>query len=166
MSDRGEMQALHAAMVLKTARVSCIFASPIGRALATAEVVGKNLNLPVSIDLDLQEVDFGVEEGKPAGGWYNQWIAGEHIPLNAEPFASLLARAVAAVNRATSRDDHNGMPLIVGHGAWFRAIRLAMHLEPNIRTAHGVPMACRPPTDSGTGWTISTIYHESTPDQG
>jgi broad specificity phosphatase PhoE len=56
------------------------------------------------------------------GDWYDSWIAGDYTPAEAEPFSVLRARAVEAINRAT---EHGGVPLIVAHGALFRALRAA-----------------------------------------
>jgi probable phosphoglycerate mutase len=48
---------------------------------------------------------------------------------------------VAAVNRALTRP---APVLVVAHGALFRALRAEMGLEPNVRTANGVPLFCEP----------------------
>ena len=48
----------------KDRTLSCIFTSPLKRAKETAEVVGKNLRLPVKVISGLEEMNFGVCEGK------------------------------------------------------------------------------------------------------
>ena len=68
-------------------------------------VVGEQIDqfhLPVTLDPDLMEVNFGAQEGKPMGDWYDDWIADTYTPEGAEPFAVLRARTVRAINRATA----------------------------------------------------------------
>nr|WP_237442517.1 histidine phosphatase family protein [Saccharibacter sp. 17.LH.SD] len=121
-----------------------IVASPLKRAWVTAEhvrdVVHKKtgLLLPLIADEALQEVSFGVQEGQPMGDWYLPWIDGKFVPQGGEAFLELRQRAVQAVNRA--HDQGEGNPLIVAHGALFRALRQAMGLEVNVRLANAVPV--------------------------
>jgi probable phosphoglycerate mutase len=122
--------------------IATILASPLVRARVTAEIAAEALGLPVALDDDLREVAFGEQEGQPMGDWYDDWIAGRYTPEGAEPFAALLARAVAAVNRATAMP---GPVLVVAHGALFRALRLAFGHEPNVRTPNALPIRCLPP---------------------
>ena len=124
-----------------------IVSSPLVRARRTAEIVADQLaahgapRFEVALDDGLKEVCFGDEEGKPMGTWYDSWIAGEYTPPNGESFADLRERAVSAVNRALEQD---GVPLIVRHGAMFRALRAAMHLKPNVRLPNATPMWAEP----------------------
>ncbi len=126
--------------------IATVVASPLVRARVTAEIAAEALGLPVELDPGLQEVSFGEQEGKPMGDWYDDWIAGSYTPEGAEPFAVLLARAVAAVNRATAKP---APVLVVAHGALFRALRLAFGHEPNVRTPNALPIHCAPPTGGG-----------------
>ena len=86
------------------------------------------------------------------GDWYDDWIAGAYLPDGAEPFHVLLARAVAAVNRALERP---APVLVVAHGALFRSLRLAFGLEPNIRTPNALPVRCEPPVEGSDAWTLT-----------
>lgn len=148
----GEAQAKRAAeTLLGLGPIATIVASPLIRARVTAEVAAAALGLPVQFDEDLQEVSFGDQEGKPMGDWYDDWIAGTYTPAGAETFAVLLARAVAAVNRATALP---GPVLIVAHGALFRALRLAFGHEPNVRTPNALPIWCEPPAE-GDVWVVT-----------
>lgn len=129
-----------------------VVASPLSRARVTAEIAAKALGLPVAFDDDLREVNFGEQEGQPMGDWYDDWIAGTYTPQRAEPFPALLARAVAAVNRALERP---APVLVVAHGALFRALRLAFGHEPNVRTPNALPVRCEPPAEGGDAWTLT-----------
>ena len=154
LNAAGLAQAKRAARTLEGSGVATIVASPLMRARVTAETVAEALGLPVAaFDDDLREVDFGEQEGRPMGDWYDDWIAGTYTPERAEPFPVLLARAVLAVNRALA---HPAPVLVVAHGALFRALRLAFGLEPNVRTPNALPIRCEPPAmEGGDAWTLT-----------
>jgi broad specificity phosphatase PhoE len=147
----GIAQARRAAMALVDRGIVTIVASPLSRALRTAEIAAEALNLPVATDPGLMEVGFGVEEGQPMGDWYDDWIAGTFTPEGAETFQALHDRAVDAINRATARP---GPVLVVAHGALFRALRLALGHEPNVRTPNALPIWCAPPA-GGLVWDVT-----------
>lgn len=132
--------------------LTAVIASPLVRARVTAEHAARALGLPVTIEPDLQEVEFGEQEGLPMGDWYDDWIAGTYTPARAEPFSALVARAVGAVNRATARP---GPVLLVAHGALFRALRLAFGHEPNVRTPNALPILCAPPGPGEAIWSVT-----------
>lgn len=149
----GLAQARRAARTLEGSGIATVVSSPLGRARVTAEIAAEALGLTIAaFDDDLREVNFGVQEGKPMGDWYDDWIAGTYTPEGAEPFPVLLARVVAAVNRAIARP---APVLVVGHGAVFRALRLAFGLQPNVRTANALPIRCDPPAEGGDAWTLT-----------
>lgn len=153
LNSVGLGQARRAAATLKgIGPVGSIIASPLVRAKVTAEFAAQALGLPLLIDPGLQEVEFGEQEGKPMGDWYDDWIAGTYTPAGAETFAGLYERAVAAVNRATALP---GPVLIVAHGALMRALRLAFGHEPNVRTPNALPIWCAPPEDGAKVWTVT-----------
>ncbi len=151
LNQVGVLQAERAARTVAalTPRIATIIASPLTRARVTAEHAARALGLPVLLDEDLREVGFGDQEGQPMGDWYDDWIAGAYTPEGGETFAGLLARAVAAVNRATALP---GPVLVVAHGALFRALRLAFGHEPNVRTPNALPIFCEPGTPA---WTVT-----------
>lgn len=150
----GVAQAHRAAAALVGQEVATIVASPLVRARRTAEIAAEALGLPVAIDPELREVAFGEQEGLPMGDWYDDWIAGHYTPAGAESFQALLARAVAAVNRATAL---RGPVLVVAHGALFRALRLAFGHEPNVRTPNALPIWCAPPDEPGQPWRVDPL---------
>jgi probable phosphoglycerate mutase len=148
LNATGLAQARTAALLLRDRGIAAIVASPLSRAQITAEAASDVLGLPVEIDEGLREVAFGVQEGQPMSQWFNDWVVGVFTPEGAESFASLRARAVAAVNRALTRP---APVLLVAHGALFRALRAEMGLEPNVRTANAMPLFCEP----GHPWTLT-----------
>jgi probable phosphoglycerate mutase len=148
----GLMQAERAALTLRASGIATIVASPLGRARRTAEIAAEPLGLPVALDPDLMEVDFGEQEGQPMGDWYDDWIAGTYTPAGGETFQALLERTVLAVNRAL---EQPAPVLVVAHGALFRALRLALGHEPNVRTPNALPLHITPPADGGPAWGIA-----------
>jgi probable phosphoglycerate mutase len=147
----GIQQAERAARTMRGETIGTIVASPLVRARWTAEIVADVLKLPVALDPDLAEVDFGEQEGQPMGDWYDDWIAGTYTPPGGETFRALLIRAVRGVNAATAKP---GPVLVVAHGALFRALRLAFGHEPNVRTPNALPIRCAPPKDGATMWDV------------
>jgi probable phosphoglycerate mutase len=141
LNETGIAQAKAAATLMRNRGVAAIVASPLSRAHDTALAVAAELGLPVEIDDGLREVAFGSQEGKPMTEWFADWVAGTYTPDDAESFAYLRTRAVAAVNRALTRP---APVLVVAHGALFRALRAEMGLEPNVRTANALPFFCEP----------------------
>lgn len=152
LNPTGIAQARAAAQRLRHRGIVTIAASPLSRARVTAEIVGEALGLPVSIDEGLREVRFGVQEGQPMSDWFTHWISGHFTPEGAESFAALKQRAVAAVNRATALPP---VVLVVAHGALFRALRMAMGIEPQARTPNAVPIFCEPPPPGEASWRLT-----------
>ena len=144
----GLAQAGRAAEALVGRGIRSIHASTLTRARVTAEVVAARLDLPVSLDPELQECAFGVQEGQEMSGWFQDWVDGLSTPEGGEPFADLRERAVQAINRSTANP---GPVLVVAHGALWRAVRQAAGLEANIRTPNALPLFVEPPS-GGQGW--------------
>ena len=151
LNETGLAQARSASLLLRGRGIRAIISSPLSRARITAEIAGAELGLPVQFDEGLREVAFGVQEGKPMSEWFSHWVDGELTPEGAESFADLSIRAVAAINRCTSRPP---TILVVAHGALFRALRGVMGHEPNVRTRNAVPVWCEPPETGSTIWAI------------
>ena len=141
-------QARAASERLRGRGIRSIVASPLSRARHTAEIVADRLGLPVETEHDLREVAFGVQEGQAMGTWFERWVEGHETPDGAEPFEALRRRACNALARALARE---APVLVVAHGALFRALRSAMGLPANVRTANAVPFFCEP----GTPWTLT-----------
>jgi probable phosphoglycerate mutase len=151
LNPTGLAQARAAGPLLRNRGITSIFASPLSRARVTAEIVAEALELPVTIDPDLREVSWGVQEGKAMADWFTDWVEGRMAPDGAESFPELRRRGVAGVNRALGNPP---VVLVVAHGALFRALRSAMGVEPNMRTRNAMPMWCAPPAQGQRSWTI------------
>jgi probable phosphoglycerate mutase len=150
LNENGRAQARLAASRLAGHGIASIVASCLGRAQETARIVGDALGLEFTVEPDLQETAFGVQEGQKMGPWYDDWVAGTYTPEGGETFADLRARVVPAVNRCLLRPSP---VLIVAHGGMFRAVRSAMGLSALVRTENGVPLLCTP----GEPWQLTPI---------
>lgn len=147
LNETGRAQAVTAAAMLHNRGIATVVSSPLSRAYDTALAFTALSGLDIYIDDGLREVSFGAQEGKPMVQWFSDWIEGTYTPDDAESFAHLRTRAVAALNRALEKP---APVLVVAHGALFRALRAEMGLEPNVRTPNAMPFFCRP----GTPWEL------------
>lgn len=150
----GIAQAERAAEALKGKAIVTIVSSPLGRARRTAETVAAALGLPVRIHEPLREVSFGVQEGQPMAGWFDDWVEGRFTPEGAESFPALRERTVAAINHCLALP---GPVLVVAHGALWRAFRAEAGLAPNVRTPNALPMWVTPPRPGETAWSFDPL---------
>ena len=141
LNEAGRAQAVAAARVLAGRGITAIWSSPMQRARETASVVAAALGIGVTVEPGLREAAFGTQEGQVMGEWFTEWAAGRADPVGGERFADLRTRAVAAMNTVLA---HDGLPLVVAHGGFFRAVREAMGFSAAVRTANGVPVLCAP----------------------
>ncbi len=148
LNATGRAQAADAAVILAGRGITAVWSSPLQRARETADVVAAALGLPVTVDEGLREAGFGTHEGQVMGEWFTAWAAGEACPEGGESFADLSVRAVVAMNAVLSG---GGLPFIVAHGGFFRAVRHAIGFSSAVRTPNGVPVLCTP----GDPWTIT-----------
>jgi broad specificity phosphatase PhoE len=136
LNDAGIAQAEGAAAALAATAIDRVYASPLKRALRTAEIVvaAHPGSPPITVDGRLTEIDAGPFEGLtpeeveagPNAAAYRSWHTdGEpQFPDGAEPFDDALIRAAAFM------DDHagdDGTTLVVTHGSLARLI-VSSHL--------------------------------------
>lgn len=122
LTDLGRAQALAVADRLKgEGGVDRIVASPLSRALATAEAIGCALDLPVATDARLMEYDFGEVSGltimellERHPGW-RFWNDDEAAPLfpGEEGMRAFDGRVAEAI---TELMDLDGQTIAVTHG--------------------------------------------------
>lgn len=146
LNATGIAQAHAAAALLEGRGIGAVFCSPLSRARDTAAIVAEKLGVGVSIRPDLREAGFGTHEGEVMGDWFAAWVEGRVSPEGGESFAQVEARAIAAINEVLAFD---GLPLVVGHGSFFRTVRAAMGFPATVRTPNAVPMHCVP---DGNAW--------------
>jgi len=65
LTEKGKQQARNNGKFLQNRGITHIFASPLGRAIQTAEIIQQTLQVPITIIPEFKEVNFGDMEGTP-----------------------------------------------------------------------------------------------------
>ena len=116
LNDTGLEQARNLAAFLENEPVIAIHSSPLQRAMATAEVIASNHQLPVEVDQGLRELKVGELEGMSVSNLsttFSQflmqwWQDGGTVKLpNGESLVELQQRAWKAVERLLERHKTN-----------------------------------------------------------
>ena len=145
LSDKGRAQAEAAAIALKDEPIARIIASPLDRALHTAQAVGRATGLEVETDPDLMECHLGDHQTQPHGPWLSAYFRGEHVPPNGEPFEDFRTRVWNAMSRAVA---HGPNTLIVAHGGLWIAARTHVRTVPDLdRMPNALPLHVTPSSD-------------------
>ena len=118
LSDFGRRQARRLADELATEDFEAIYSSDLARARETAEIVGERVGLPVELEPDLREKDWGTWEGLTAGERDRVEFAGESTEAHQE-------RILRALQRISERHPGDGSVLVVTHGGSMRRVQTA-----------------------------------------
>ncbi len=129
LNDRGREQARSLARQLEGLPLDAVYSSDLVRARETAEILAAGLDLPVIVDPDLREIDFGSWEGLTAEEVRTRWPDAFERRATVEPaaydggetHAALLRRVGAAVRRLVGIHA-GGQILLVAHGGPVRAL--------------------------------------------
>ncbi len=143
LSAEGRAQAQKVARALAASGAAAVYASPLGRARETAEIIAKPHRLPVTADEAFTDVSFG------------------------EGLATACARAVAGIERL--RGAHGGATVVlVSHGVIVRLLVLdALGLPPErLWAVHATPAGISE-IEYRPGWTtvhrMNTLQHLESP---
>jgi broad specificity phosphatase PhoE len=137
LTDAGVAQAAAAAKRLASAGIDAIVASPLQRAVRTAEAVAAVTGLPVMTDDGFRETDFGDWEGltfaEVRERWPSEmtaWLADPAVaPPGGESFAEASERVTAALGRVL--DGRAGQTvLIVSHVTPIKTLVAAALMAP------------------------------------
>jgi len=136
LTDAGVRQAA-AAKRLASAGVDAIVASPLQRAVRTAEEVAAATGIPVLTDEGFRETDFGAWEGltftEVRARWPSEmarWLADPSVaPPGGESFAQVSERVTAALHRVLASQAHQTV-LIVSHVTPIKTLVAAALLAP------------------------------------
>jgi alpha-ribazole phosphatase len=140
LTERGERQAEAVGRVLADERVTAVYASPLARARASAEIVARPHRLPVVLEPGFREMAFGEWEGLTrdqieAGttSMMATWRTApeQAIPPGGEPLVEVATRVSKALQQV--RDSHpEGVVVLVAHAIVLRLIVLeALGLGPD-----------------------------------
>ena len=137
LTDAGVRQAAAAAKRLASAGIDAIVASPLQRAVRTAEEVAAATGIPVLTDDGFRETDFGAWEGltftEVRERWPSEvttWLADpDAAPPGGESFAEVSTRVTAALYRVLAGRDGQTV-LIVSHVTPIKTLVAAALLAP------------------------------------
>lgn len=141
LTDLGRRQARAAAGYLAgRGGISAVISSPLGRAQETAAIAAGELSLPVSVDEDLIETDFGSWEGLTFAeaaaadpDLHPRWLRDTSVtPPGGESFDEVHSRVRRARNRIIA--EHGGTTvLVVSHVTPIKTmLRMALDAGPPI----------------------------------
>jgi broad specificity phosphatase PhoE len=117
LSNYGRRQARELAEELAGEPLDAIYASDLARARETAEIVGERLDLPVTLDPELREKDWGTWEGlTPAER--------DRVELVGESTEAHQKRILRALERI-AEGHPGGRVLVVTHGGSMRRVQTA-----------------------------------------
>jgi len=117
LSDYGRKQARRLADELAGSDIDAIYASDLARARETAEIVGARLHLPVVLEPDLREKDWGNWEGLTSTERFGVELIGESTEGHQKRMLAALGRIAAAYQ--------DGRVLVVTHGGSMRRVQTA-----------------------------------------
>jgi broad specificity phosphatase PhoE len=118
LSDFGRRQARQLADELADEELEAIYSSNLSRARETAEIVGERLGLPVELDADLREKDWGTWEGLTA-------VERDRVEFVGESTEAHQERTLRALRRISACHPGNGRVLVVTHGGSMRRVQTA-----------------------------------------
>jgi probable phosphoglycerate mutase len=115
LSDYGREQARRLAEELAGEEFDAIYASDLARARETAEIVGAPLDLPVVLDPDLREKNWGTWEGLTSTERLDIELVGESTEEHQR-------RMLGALGRIAARHPR-GRVIVVTHGGSMRRVQ-------------------------------------------
>jgi len=118
LSDFGRNQARRLAGELESEEIDAIYSSDLSRARETAEIVGERLGLPVALDPDLREKDWGNWEGLTA-------VERDRVEFVGESTEAHQERMLRALRRISHDHPGSGCVLVVTHGGSMRRVQVA-----------------------------------------
>jgi 2,3-bisphosphoglycerate-dependent phosphoglycerate mutase len=118
LSDYGRRQAQRLAGELESEELVAIYSSDLARARETAEIVGERLGLPVELEPDLREKDWGTWEGLTA-------VERDRVEFVGESTEEHQERMLRALRTISERHRGQGRVLVVTHGGSMRRVQTA-----------------------------------------
>jgi 2,3-bisphosphoglycerate-dependent phosphoglycerate mutase len=118
LSDHGRRQARKLAEELSGEEIEAVYSSDLARARETAEVVGDRLGLPVELDPELREKDWGNWEGLTA-------VERDRVEFAGESTEAHQQRMLRALERISERHPGVARVLVVTHGGSMRRVQAA-----------------------------------------
>lgn len=122
LNEKGRQQAEEVAQLLQQQPIVAVYSSPLDRCMQTAQPLAEALNLPVTVDSGVLEVDYGEWQAGHLKELSKlpEWQLVQHYPSTfrfpkGETLREVQGRAVSAIERI--RDTHpNGVIAVFSHG--------------------------------------------------
>ncbi len=118
LNDFGRRQARRLAEELEAEEFAAIYSSDLARAHETAAIVGERLGLPVVLDPDLREKDWGNWEGLTP-------VERDRVEFVGETTEAHQERTLQALRRIAERHAGDDAVLVVTHGGSLRRVQVA-----------------------------------------
>ena len=118
LSDYGRGQARRLAEELEGEELEAIYSSDLARARETAEIVGGRLGLPIALEPDLREKDWGTWEGLSP-------VERDRVEFVGESTEAHQERMLRALRTIAERHPGNARILVVTHGGSMRRVQTA-----------------------------------------
>lgn len=154
LNDEGRRQAAALAQATSDLKFGTICASPLSRALDTANAVAGVTGSPVTVLDNLAECCWGDREGDERGVWFEQWKRGIDTPRGAERYEQFIERATQAINEALT---HPGPVLIVAHGGIYWAVQTHATRNLDYSLPNARLIKHMPPRDAYPWWETHEI---------
>jgi broad specificity phosphatase PhoE len=122
LNDFGRRQAHQLGADLEGEELEAIYSSDLARARETAEIVAERLGLPVALDSDLREKDWGTWEGLTPAERDRVEFVGESTQAHQK-------RTLRALRRISERHPGGGSVLVVTHGGSMRRVHEHLGLD-------------------------------------
>jgi broad specificity phosphatase PhoE len=130
LTPKGIRQAQQVAAYFRTLPIDQIFSSPLKRARETAEIIGAEIGLPVTVSEAFREINVGTLEGQQPtdelwafhDGIFRAWFEGRRETAfpEGEDHHTLAGRMHAGLLEVIG-DNPDGRSIVVGHGGIFTA---------------------------------------------
>lgn len=128
LDEVGLSEVARLGQVLATKQPIAVVSSPLQRAVATAEAIGKAAGVPVNVDVRLNDRDYGPMTGHPRDEVEKQYGSVDAAP-GVEPLAAVADRAKRAFFELTA-ELAPGPIVLVSHDAFNGA--LLAQLDPSL----------------------------------
>ncbi len=131
LDDEGRAQATALAALLRNDRIDAAVSSDLARAAETARIVLGPRDVPLRLDPDWREMQFGEWEGltweqiltaNPQLDATNQTAVKAYTPGGGETFDALCERVARAVERITGEVGDDGVGLVATHAGPLHAL--------------------------------------------
>lgn len=160
LDAKGRNQAFEAGKTLKNIGIKKIISSNLSRAEETAELIRKELDVPVQIVKELAERNWGAIDGKPTKDYKTRWDW-NYEPQEGESFSVFRERVQNAFLEVITEDG----VLIIAHGGTYRVLmdfigvsHISFGNKPIPDNA--TPLYFIPPATDGDIWKVEVIKKE------